>query len=227
MSESLGLEVVNRVHKADRLPFLKALAHIAIVDDNVDLNEKKMVEDYTEAWNLGGSAKEQVREILEADLSLSLNELVEEFSETGTRFLLVQELMRLSYADGTYGDAERKEIAAIAQRMGMDERQFREVEKWVGRGQAWEASADGDDSDADQLEDVLNRDEEDDEDEYDLSDIETGDSSLDDIDPGGYEVSEEDFDEEELEEELDEEELDDNGAEEVEEAADEESEQQS
>jgi uncharacterized tellurite resistance protein B-like protein len=222
MSESLGLEVVNRVHKADRLPFLKALAHIAIADDNVDLNEKKMVEDYTEAWNLGGSAKEQVREILEADLSLSLNELVEEFSETGTRFLLVQELMRLSYADGTYGDAERKEIAAIAQRMGMDERQFREVEKWVGRGQAWEASADGDDSDADQLEDVLNRDEEDDEDEYDLSDIETADSSLDDIDPGGYEVSEGDFDEEELEEELD-----DNGAEEVEEAADEESEQQS
>lgn len=198
MSDSLGLKVVNRVEETDRLPFLRALAHIAIVDDTVDLNEKKMVEDYTEAWDLGESAKSQVREILDADLTLSLDDLVEDFSETGTRFLLVQELMRLSHADGTYGDAERKEIAAIAQRMGMDERQFREVEKWVGRGQAWEASSDDEDGPGeDQLQDVLNRDE-DDEDEYDLSDIETEGSSLDDINPGGYEVSEEDLDEEDL-----------------------------
>lgn len=202
MSESLGLKVVNRVEETDRLPFLKALAHIAIVDDTVDLNEKKMVEDYTEAWNLGTSAKAQVQEILDADLSLSLNELVAEFSETGTRFLLVQELMRLSYADGTYGDAERKEIAAIAQRMGMDERQFREVEKWVGRGQAWEGGSDDEgESDEDQLEDVLNREEDDDGDEYDLSDIETGESNLDDIDPGGYEIDEDEYDEEDLEDE--------------------------
>jgi uncharacterized tellurite resistance protein B-like protein len=197
MSESLGLKVVNRVEETDRLPFLKALAHIAIVDDTVDLNEKQMVEDYTDAWNLGTSAKAQVQEILNADLSLSLNELVAEFSETGTRFLLVQELMRLSHADGTYGDAERKEIAAIAQRMGMDERQFREVEKWVGRGQAWEGGAtDEGESDEDELEDVLNRDEEDDGDEYDLSDIETGGSSLDDIDPGGYEIDEDEYEDE-------------------------------
>jgi uncharacterized tellurite resistance protein B-like protein len=194
MSESLGLKVVNRVEETDRLPFLKALAHIAIVDDTVDLNEKQMVEDYTDAWNLGTSATAQVQEILNADLSLSLNELVAEFSETGTRFLLVQELMRLSHADGTYGDAERKEIAAIAQRMGMDERQFREVEKWVGRGQAWEGSStDEGESDEDELEDVLNREEEDGGDEYDLSDIETGDSNLDDIDPGGYEIDEDEY----------------------------------
>ena len=193
MSDSLGLKVVNRVEETDRLPFLKTLAHIAIVDDNVDLNEKQMVEDYAEAWSLGESAKAQVREILDADLSLTLDELVSEFSETGTRFLLVQELMRLSYADGTYGDAERKEIAAIAQRMGMDERQFREVEKWVGRGQAWEGtSTDEERADEDQLQDVLNR-EDDEDDEYDLSDIETEGSNLDDIDPGGYEVSEEDL----------------------------------
>jgi uncharacterized tellurite resistance protein B-like protein len=229
MSDSLGLKVVNRVEETDRLPFLKALAHIAIVDDNVDLNEKKMVEDYTEAWDLGASAKEQVREILDADLSLSLNELVAEFSETGTRFLLVQELMRLSYADGTYGDAERKEIAAIAQKMGMDERQFREVEKWVGRGQAWEASSDDEDeSHDDQLEELLNRDdEEEDGDEYDLSDIETGDSSLDEIDPGGYEIDEDEYDEDLEDEEPEGADSEDDSEDEVaEEVTDEESEEQ-
>jgi len=227
MSDSLGLKVVNRVEETDRLPFLKALAHIAIVDDNVDLNEKKMVQDYTEAWDLGASAKEQVREILDADLSLSLNELVAEFSETGTRFLLVQELMRLSYADGTYGDAERKEIAAIAQRMGMDERQFREVEKWVGRGQAWEASSDdADESHDDQLEELVNRDDEEgDGDEYDLSDIETDGSSLDDIDPGGYEIDDDEIDDDASDEDLEDESSED-APEAVEEETDEESEEQ-
>ncbi|PSQ95165.1 MAG: hypothetical protein BRD55_11635 [Bacteroidetes bacterium SW_9_63_38] len=211
MSDSLGLKVVNRVEETDRLPFLKALAHIAIVDDTVDLDEKEMVKDYTEAWNLGASAKEQVREILDAELSLSLNGLVAEFSETGTRFLLVQELMRLSHADGTYGDAERKEIAAIAQRMGMDERQFREVEKWVGRGQAWEASS-GDEGDEGELEEVLDRDDNEDDDEYDLSDIDTGEPSLDEIDPGGYEFDEEELDE--LDEEAEEADANDEDAEE-------------
>jgi hypothetical protein len=122
---------------------------------------------------------------------------VSEFSESGTRFLLMQELMRLSYADGTYGDAERKEIAAIAQRMGMTEDQFREVEKWVGRGQAWDVPADEIETDEEDLQRILDREGDD---EYDLSDIETGDSELDDIDPGGYDLDEEDLTGEDVDE---------------------------
>lgn len=199
MSESLGLKVVNRVEETDRLPFVKALAHIATADDTVDLNEKQMVDDYTDAWDLDEEDSAQVRSILEAEHNVSLDELTASFSESGTRFLLMQELMRLSYADGSYGNAERKEIAAIAQRMGMSERQFREVEKWVGRGQAWEESSAGDEHEGD-LEDVLGNQEEDDDDEYDLSDIETGNSDLADIDPGGYEIDEEEM--EEIEDEI-------------------------
>lgn len=182
MSNSLGMKAVNRVAETDRLPFVKALAHIAVADDSVTLDEKEMVSKYADEWELGDETRSQVEGILESGTSLSLDELVAEFSESGTRFLLVQELMRLSYADGTYGDVERKEIAVIAQRMGMSETQFREVEKWVGRGQAWEMP-EGESPDEEALEDVLERD---DEAEYDLSDIETTDSDLDDIDPGGY-----------------------------------------
>jgi uncharacterized tellurite resistance protein B-like protein len=195
MSDSLGMKAVNRVEPTDRLPFIKALAHIAIADDSVDLNEKQLVTDYAEAWELGEQEKAQVRDILDADLSLSLDTLVREFTESGTRFLLVQELMRLSHADGTYGDAERKEIAALAQRMDMTEAQFREVEKWVGRGQAWEMPGGDDGPGEEQLEDVLGREPET-EDDYDLSDIETGDSDLSEIDPGGYDIDEDDLEDE-------------------------------
>jgi uncharacterized tellurite resistance protein B-like protein len=198
MSESLGLKAVSRVDETDRLPFLKALAHLATVDDSVDLDEKEMVEQYADAWELGGSAKSEIEDILDAKSSLSLRQLVSEFSESGTRFLLVQELMRLGYADGTYGNAERKEIASIAQRMGMSEDQFREVEKWVGRGQAWDTGDDG--PGEEDLEEVLGREDEED-DEYDLSDIEAGDTDLSDIESNLSEVDPSEFEEEEGEDE--------------------------
>lgn len=191
MSESLGLKAVSRVDETDRLPFIKALAHIAVIDDSVDLDEKRMVEQYADAWNLKDSAKSQIQKILDTKSSLSLKQLVAEFSESGTRFLLMQELMRLGYADGTYGEAERKEIASIAQRMGMSQEQFREVEKWVGRGQAWDV-ADDEGPGEDDLQNVLDREGEDP--EHDLSDIETGDSDLSDLDDADFsEIDEEEF----------------------------------
>lgn len=196
------MKVVNRVAPTDRLPFIKAMAHIATADDSVDVNEKEMVEEYAEAWSLDDQQKQQVRSILNADQNLSINRLTNKFSESGTRFLLMKELMRISYADGTYGDAERKEIAAIAQRMGMSEQQFREVEKWAGRGQAWETGTDDGGAETEALEDVISR-EDDHEDDYDLDDIQTTDSDLSEISPGGYEIDEEDL--KEIEEEIEEE----------------------
>lgn len=184
MSSSLGLEVVSRVDETDRFPFLKALAHIAIADDSVTLDEKEMVEQYVKAWNLGGSARSDVQDILESGSTQTLDALVSEFSETGTRFLLLQELMRLAYADGTYGDVERRRIAAIAEKMNMTKDEFREVENWVERGQAWEATTDDDRPGQEDLEGVLGRD--DLESEHDLSDIETGDSDLSDIGEDGF-----------------------------------------
>lgn len=196
MSDSIGMKVANRVDEADRLPFLQALAHIATADDTVTLDEKQMVEEYTEAWELNESDQRRVQEVLDSDTTLSLDNLVAEFTESGTRFFLVQELMRLAHADGTYGNAERKQIAGIAQRMDMNEDQFREVEKWVNRRQAWEGGDEEESEDERGLQDVLGGDDDDD-DEYDLSDIDTaGESSLDEINPGGYEIDEEEFEEE-------------------------------
>jgi len=190
MPDSLGMKVVNRVAKADRLPFIKALAYIALADDSVTIDEKQMIRQYADAWNLEEDVRSDLQETLRSGQTEPLDALVADFSESGTRFLLVQELMRLSHSDGTYGDAERREIAVIAQRLGMSEKQFREVEKWVGRGEAWRRTG-GDASVEDDLDEVLSGESDD---EYDLSDIETGDSDLSDIDPGGYDV---DLDEEE------------------------------
>lgn len=202
MSNALGMKAVSRVDETDREPFLKALAHIAVADESVTIDEKEMVEQYAEAWELGDRARSVVKDILDAGSPLDLDHLVSEFSESGTRFLLMQELMRLAYADGTYGDVERRQIAAIAQKMGMSEEQFREVEKWVGRGRAWGETLDDGGPDEDDLKGVLER-EEDEDNDYDLSDIETGGSDLSDLD--GEALGGEYIDEEGLEEGGDEE----------------------
>lgn len=178
---SLGMSVVARVPDSDRTPFLKALAHLAAVDDSVTLDEKQMVMEFAESWSLDEAAEGEIRDILRSGDHLSLDALVDEFHEPGTRFLLLQELIRLSYADGTYADSERKEIARIAKRLGLAEEQFLEVEEWVERGQAWELDQE-DGSDSDDLEERLKRDEEN---EHDLSDIPTGDADLSDINDSG------------------------------------------
>lgn len=177
--DSLGLKAVSRVAETDRFPFLKALAHIAVADDSVTIDEEEMILQYTDAWNLGADEQTRVQDILDARSSLSLDALVSEFSESGTRFLLMQEVLRLSHADGTYGSAERKQVGEIAARMGMSKKQLREVEEWVERGQAWGAASD-DGPGKEELDEVVNRSEET---EYDLSDIETSDADLSDIEP--------------------------------------------
>jgi uncharacterized tellurite resistance protein B-like protein len=186
MSDSLGMRAVTRVPNPDRLPFIKALAYIALADNSVTIDEERMVAQYAEAWGLSEGVTADFEDALRSGPPQSLDALVASFSESGTRFLLVQELMRLSHTDGTYGDAGRREIAVIAQRLGMSEEQFREVEKWVGRGRAWEMPGEnGKGPGKKDLEDVL---EGHSESEYDLSDIETRDSDLEDIDPGGYDL---------------------------------------
>ena len=180
------MRAVTRVPNPDRLPFIKALAYIALADNSVTIDEERMVAQYAEAWGLSEGVTADLEDTLRSGTPQSLDALVASFSESGTRFLLVQELMRLSHTDGTYGDAERREIAVIAQRLGMSEEQFREVEKWVGRGRAWKMPGENGKAPGQKdLEDVL---EGHSEPEYDLSDIETRDSDLEDIDPGGYDL---------------------------------------
>jgi uncharacterized tellurite resistance protein B-like protein len=186
MARSQHSSVFSRVSPTDHLPFLKALAHIAAIDNSVTVDEEEMVVGHADAWDLSESEWDDVRQILDSGSSLSLDALVGAFSESGTRLLLVEELVRLSYADGTYGDAEREEVAAIAKRMDLTDEQLDELEEWIGRGQAWDLDEEADGPGSDALQEVIDGDEES---EHDLSDIETGEYDLSDL---GYGAGEED-----------------------------------
>lgn len=171
MSDPLGLAVLSRVAEEDRLPFVKALAGIAAIDDEVTLDEKKAVMSFAKAWNLNDADVGATRDILRQGTSVSMEDLVSAFNQPNTPYLLLEELVRLSHADGTYAAAEKEEVERIAHTVGLSDA-LDDIEAFVERGLVW--GTDGEDSSHhDALKDVLNRD--DDGEEYSLSDIPTAD----------------------------------------------------
>jgi uncharacterized tellurite resistance protein B-like protein len=174
MPQPLGVSVISRIAESDRVPFIKVLAHLAAADDEVTLNEKQAVMDFAEAWDLNESAIGEARDILRRGSAQSLRDLVARFSEPNTPFLLLQELVRLSHADGEYGSAEREQVVAIAEQIGLSRETVEEVEEWIERGLAWDVSGTDDVPGSDDLEDLLDSRSEEDH-EHDLSDIETAD----------------------------------------------------
>jgi uncharacterized tellurite resistance protein B-like protein len=182
MSDSLGLAVLSRVPEADRSRFVQALSHLAAVDDDVSVEEKEMLAGVAEAWDLDDGETSSFRTALQEPPSAGLEEHVEAFTESYTPFLLLQELVRLSLADGTYARVEQDAVRTVADRLGFASEVLEEIEVWVERGTVWRG-AQGGESSADALSDILNREE--DTGEYDLSDIPTtGSQQLDDLNPG-------------------------------------------
>ncbi len=145
MASNLGLAVVERVAESDRIPFVKALAYIAAADDDVTVDETEMVKEYAKAWRLGQGTANEVKAILRSGSNNSLDALVAEFTEPSTPFLLMQELVRLSHADGDYAEVEHEEIVSIAKGLGLTSERVAEIEAWVERGLVWGTSPDLDD----------------------------------------------------------------------------------
>jgi len=175
MSDELGLAVISRVAHEDRIPFVKALAGLAAIDDEVTLDEKKAVMSFAKAWDLSDAAIGETRDILRQGDAISLSTLIAEFNQPNTPYLLLEELIRLSHADGTYGKAEQSEIRRIAESVGLGDA-LDDVEQFVERGLVWGSTeADDDGRDHDALQEVLNR--KDDNGDYSLDDIPTADAS--------------------------------------------------
>lgn len=171
MPDSLGLAVVSRVSPVDRMPFVRTLAQLAASGD-LHLDEEKIVTAYAEAWDLDTTGRKRVRKVLRDADGSPLDEQLNAFEESNTPFLLLQELVRVSISDETYADADRDALASLANRLGFSADVLGDIEKWVERSTVW-GNTSVDEHDDDALSDVLNR--EDDDSEYDLSDIPTAD----------------------------------------------------
>jgi uncharacterized tellurite resistance protein B-like protein len=189
---------LSNVDPSDRHAFVQALAHVAALDGSVHVDEEDAVNDLLDSWDLSRTQRSEIERIMANPGDQSIENLTATFDDSNTKFLLVQELVRLALADGTYDEDERDGIARIADRIDLPAEQFKEIEEWAERGSVWRRGS-VDEADTDRLDDVVNGGSGGDADDFNLDDIDTTGSDLDDIGTDeDYDYDE--FDEDDLEE---------------------------
>lgn len=123
------------IPKEDHLPFAKVMAFIAQIDGEVTIEEKQAIDSVVLAWSLDKPAAEEVYKVLEN--GASLKSLILEFNNLKSSYLLIQELITLTYIDGSYGVDEQKVIRVISVLCGISETRVNQIEEWVKDGIAW------------------------------------------------------------------------------------------
>jgi uncharacterized tellurite resistance protein B-like protein len=154
MANADDTPAVSDIPPEDRTPFVKALALLAAADDSVTIDEKQAVKSFADAWDLGDDAQQDMRALLrQGTTDETVEEVAGAFTNTKTRYLLIQELVRLSHLDASYGEEERALVRQVAEKLHMSDERIEEIEDWIERGLAW--SQDSAFDDASSLDDAL------------------------------------------------------------------------
>ena len=69
--------------------------------------------------------------------SLDLNAMLRSIEREQAKRIILQELLNLAYADGTYSQTEHDEIVHVAHTLGIDLSILDKIEDWVAKGRAW------------------------------------------------------------------------------------------
>ncbi|BBN59144.1 hypothetical protein [Hydrogenovibrio marinus] len=69
---------------------------------------------------------------------INLEETLRVFDSKRSKIILLQELIKLSYKDGHFGEEEQDKVFMIAQKIGMNDSDlFLKIERWVRQGADW------------------------------------------------------------------------------------------
>jgi len=123
------------VPDCDRTVFIKIMAYLAQVDNEVSLEEKQFIDDLIFAWKLDEESIKEIYEILEK--GSSIDSLLGEINEKKTGYLLIQELITLAHIDGNYGKEEKTAIIRIAFQLNVSPSRVEKLEQWVLDGLEW------------------------------------------------------------------------------------------
>lgn len=104
---------------------------VMLANADMDLSEEELgyLRAFSEAFDI------------EFDLDKSdvkLEDTLRTFDTKKSKIILLQELIKLSYKDGHFGEEEQDKVFMIAQKIGMNDSDlFLKIEKWVRQGADW------------------------------------------------------------------------------------------
>ncbi|GAB6070719.1 hypothetical protein JCM30760_18160 [Thiomicrorhabdus hydrogeniphila] len=119
----------DRLTQAQRQVVFDLAVNLAAADNDVSDEEVQYLQDFSSAYGI------------EYDLDKSevnIDDAITILNTKISRVVTLQELIKLSYKDGHFGDEEQDRVFLIAQKMGLNDPELIiRIEKWVRQGFDW------------------------------------------------------------------------------------------
>lgn len=102
---------------------------LAHADHDVSEEEQQYLKNFSDAFGI------------EYDLdksSLNIDDTLTAFHDKQSKIILLQELVKMSYKDGHFGEEEQENVFMIAQKVGLNDPELIiRIERWVRQGFDW------------------------------------------------------------------------------------------
>lgn len=120
---------IDRLTTEQRQALFDLAAILAAADGEVSEEEAQYLKDFSQRFDL----------VMDLDKShLDLADLLRVMDSQASKIITLQELIRISYKDGHFGEQEQDKVFQIAQLMGLNDPELMlRVEKWVREGFNW------------------------------------------------------------------------------------------
>ncbi|MDX1352216.1 MAG: TerB family tellurite resistance protein [Thiomicrorhabdus sp.] len=119
----------DKLTQAQRQVVFDLAANLAAADNDVSEEEVQYLKDFSSAYGI------------EYDLDkghLNIDDVITLLDTKSSRIITLQELIKLSYKDGHFGEEEQDKVFLIAQKMGLNDPELMlRIEKWVRQGFDW------------------------------------------------------------------------------------------
>jgi len=104
----------------------KLAVNLAAADYDISEEEVEHLKHFSKAFDIPYSLDQE---------AFNLGELVSVFETECSKIILLQELIKLSYRDGHFGQEEQEKVIQVAQKMGIfDADLILKIENWVRDG---------------------------------------------------------------------------------------------
>lgn len=114
--------MIENSPKGTQILFMKLLIHLAKTDNIISSEEEIILEKFSKALNIPWK---------ELNHEWDLNKILSSMKDSDGKILLLVELMRLAFSDGSYDNLERETILKIAESIKVPEELTIRVENWV------------------------------------------------------------------------------------------------
>jgi len=119
----------DRLTQAQRQVVFDLAVNLAAADNEVSEEEIQYLQDFSSAYGI------------EYDLEkndINIDDAITILDTKMSRVVTLQELIKLSYKDGHFGDEEQDKVFLIPQKMGLNDPELMiRIEKWVRQGFDW------------------------------------------------------------------------------------------